>query len=892
MKKLLFFKSSSSSSGNNNGVLSNLTDKQVYWGNTSESWLSDHMADCSRKQILDGPSFSNGSCLLRSQSLSSSAFAEDKLGQQQQYDHQSRARTPEKKSKAKKCDRKTIGINRPCSSGSSRLHRDSSGSSSCSSNVSSQVIDRYIDGEQLLEIRKSRNSSNLGTGGRRHRPRARYTAPSSPTHSVKEINKSHSFRDGKGISLHFSSGDWVENGFGHESPRMVAKNVIERLSQTYVAPRSSSKGSDHHIPITNEEVFGGYMNRCPDSKLEMDESYKNCIFGGNSHGSNSSETEKNSDVELQRKLKEAEKRVMLLSESHEQESFICNGRFDASSLVRSVRCLKEEKIKLALEVSDLLRSRISERASSREELRIARAEMESKIEKLAKEKHEIQLGFEKEFNKRSTDWSIKLEKYRFEEKRLRDQVQELADQNVSLQREASSFNDKETENRSLTKYSEQQLKELTRRDEKLNDENRDLIQSLSESQEKYRAAVEDVACIRRNLEEKENECKELQSSVTRLLRMCTEQEKTIEGLRVGCSKEIEKKQSPEKNEQQVKKLQMEQMRLTGVELALRKEVESYRLEAYSLRHENIDLLNRLRGNGNDTIRLTFKLDNELQDRVCCLQNRGLSMLNEIIDVSSKLIEFIKGKTNHLQETQPGLESQFVVDSDLKIKGFIQGVESLARTLQTISGLLHEKSSLVASDSHLTSIDPIMSTKLNNQSSEEIIRSELKAETLVTSLLKEKLYSKEVEIEQLQAELAAALRGNEILRCEVQNSMDNISCLTHRLKDLQLQVARKEEDVRRLQSELEERMKEVSMLKGILVKVSRERDVTWEEVKQYNEKSMVLNSEISALRRRIQGLDEDILLKEGQITILKDTLSNYNTFDLLRSPNSMADFLLK
>ncbi|KAL4375899.1 hypothetical protein GQ457_02G023310 [Hibiscus cannabinus] len=896
MKKLLFFKSSSSSSGNNNGVLS---DKQVYWGNTSESWLSDqldHMADCSRKQISDSPSFGNDSCLLRSHSLSSTAFAKDELGQQscssakQQYDHRSRARTPEKKLKAKRRDTKTIGFDRPCSSGSSRRHRDSSGSS-CSSNVSSQVIDRYIDGEQLLEISKWKNSSNHGTGSRRHPPRARYTAPSSPTHSVRERNKSHSLRDGKGISLHFPSGDWVENVYGHESPRMVAKNVIERLSQTYVAPRSSSRGSDRHISITNEDAYGGYINRCPESKLEMDEPYKNCFFEGNSDGLNSSETEENSDVELQRKLKEAEERVLLLSKSHEQESFICNSRFDASSLVRSVQCLKEEKIKLALEVSDLLQSRISERASSREELRIARAEMESQIEKIEKEKHETQLGFEKEFNRRSNDWSIQLEKYRLEEKRLRDQVQELAEQNVSLQREVSSFNDKETENRSLMNYSEQQVKELTRRVEKLNDENRDLSQSLSESQEKYRAAVEDVASVRRKLEEKE-ECKELQRCVTRLLRMCTEQEKTIEGLRDGYSKEIEKKQSPEKNEQQVKKLQMEQMRLTGVELALRKEVESYRLEAYSLRHENIDLLNRLRGNGKNTIRLTFKLDNELQDRVCCLQNRGLSMLNEIIDVSSKLIEFIKGKVNHLQETQPGLDSQFVIESELKIKGFKHGVESLGRSLQTISGLLHEKSSSIASDSHLASIDPTMSTELNNQSSEEIIRSELKAETLVTSLLKEKLYSKEVEIEELQGELATALRGNEILRCEVQKSMDNISCLTHRLKDLQLEVPRKGEDVRRLEGELQESSKELTMLKGVLVKVSQERDLMWEEVKQYNEKTMVLNSELITLRNRLQSLDEDLLLKEGQITILKDTLSNYATFDLLATPNSMTDFLLK
>ncbi|XP_040966294.1 uncharacterized protein [Gossypium hirsutum] len=129
------------------------------------------MADYSWKLMSDSPSFSNASSL--------------------QYDHQSlcRAHMPEKKSKAKRCETEIISFERPCSSGSLRLHHDSSGSSSsCSSNVSAQVIDRYIDGEQLPEISKLRNSSTPGNGGRRHPPGARYTAPSSPTQSVKEKN--------------------------------------------------------------------------------------------------------------------------------------------------------------------------------------------------------------------------------------------------------------------------------------------------------------------------------------------------------------------------------------------------------------------------------------------------------------------------------------------------------------------------------------------------------------------------------------------------------------------------------------------------------------------------------------------------------------------------------
>jgi hypothetical protein len=68
-----------------------------------------------------------------------------------------------------------------------------------------------------------------------------------------------------------------------------------------------------------------------------------------------------------------------------------------------------------------------------------------------------------------------------------------------------------------------------------------------------------------------------------------------------------------------------------------------------------------------------------------------------------------------------------------------------------------------------------------------LQSELRAETLLTTLLREKLYSKELDLEQLHAELAAAVRGNDILKSEVQNALDTISCLTHKMKDLELQV---------------------------------------------------------------------------------------------------------
>ncbi|KAF3679564.1 hypothetical protein FXO38_02708, partial [Capsicum annuum] len=65
--------------------------------------------------------------------------------------------------------------------------------------------------------------------------------------------------------------------------------------------------------------------------------------------------------------------------------------------------------------------------------------------------------------------------------------------------------------------------------------------------------------------------------------------------------------------------------------------------------------------------------------------------------------------------------------------------------------------------------------------------ELKSENLLTTVLREKFYFEEMDIKQLQDDLAATVRGNDILKCEVQNALDALSCATPKLKYLELQV---------------------------------------------------------------------------------------------------------
>ncbi|XP_038893373.1 protein Daple isoform X2 [Benincasa hispida] len=825
MKKL-FFRSFGTGNGKHNLALPSTNESETHLEHPLEGRKSSSISDKagsspqstrSGKQIDDSERSSTGPKLRRTRSLSSAAFRDQgqidfygssdpsrspgnaSSGFKRQHEQSSRCQSPsrEMQFKAKQLemphDYYTSGPVRPCS----RTCYDSSGNSSNSvSSVSNRVLDRYIDGEQHQEINGSMNKCFQRNNGWRP-PRAQCLLHASTSASIKDKPRSYSSREAKSSHSRLLSGEVVEYGFGNDSPRSIAKNVVDRLSQHHVVPKATSKELDENIPITVTDIHSRSSNGCFDPNSDLatqpcfptDEPWET-VSGHIYESCKPGETNEDFDGELQKRAKEAEERVVFLSEELEQERFNQYRKFDVSDLIQIIKNLNGERFTLALEISNLLQSRIADRTCARKELRQANAELESRTLKLEKEKIELQVGLEKELDRRSSDWSFKLEKYQLEEEGLRGRVRELAEQNVSLQREVSSLNKMETENRSITTNLEQNILDLTARIDEKNEQNKYLQLNLSKLEEDYRGAIEGMDCIRKNFEEKEKECGELHKSITRLLRTCNEQEKTIDGLRERLSEQFGNIQPVEKLDKQFERLKMEQMRLTGVELALRKELESYRVEVDSLRHENIKILTRLKENGNESGAITFKLDNEMSARVYHLQNQGLVLLNESTQFCSKLLEFIKEKVGQFHPTKHrieyiknGLYGQFFLESEMKIRSFKHGIESLTMSLQKISMLLQAKSN---STSQSSGVDNAL--QLSCQYAEDGLRSELKAETLFSSLLREKLYSKELEMEQLQAELVTAVRGNDILKCEVQNGMDSLSCLTHKMKDLELQFS--------------------------------------------------------------------------------------------------------
>ncbi|EPS67107.1 hypothetical protein M569_07668, partial [Genlisea aurea] len=759
-------------------------------------------------------------------------------------------------------------------------------SSYSSSNISNNVLDRYIDGEQQQAGKcNARTSSCLKT----HFENGNHAEGKRPPRF--QFNGGHVSHDTRRLKPKsqpppppplFHDGAGTEHRVG--SPMKLAHHVVERLSQSQFYHPRKSEEFQSHSPITIQDIYkngsrqqqynndvassprseaavdywhrGGINDASDDHGEFSSQLLENQSFAGDKDGGESAGITAD-DLELYKKFRYAEERAADLAD--ELQSIQFKG-MSVPALIQTIRNEKDEKLKMAYEVSRMLEDRIAERASFREKLKLGMAELKVQCRRLEKEKDESQLALEKELDRRSNEWSTKLEKFQVEEQRLRERVRELAEQNVVLQREVSSSTETDTNARAKISNLEKQLSDSSFQLQEAMEKNSFLHRSLSEMQSKAKAAEEDRDCIRRNYDDKVSECKDMHRAVTRLQRTCNDQEKTIEGLRGLCEEDLGKKVSKEHLDLGFAKFHMEHVRLTGIEHSLRKEVESYRAETDSLRRENIDLLTRLKSSrkeGGEATATLFKLDRELQNRVNYFQNQLLSLLRESNQLGRKLFGHVKSKRSS--------ESELLVECEVKLQGVERAAENLTSSLDTISGILHDKS---------TENPPEVRSMATCF--------ELKAEILLSRLLHEKLYSKELETEQLRAELAASVRCNDILKSEMQNAEDDLSCIGHKMKELDLQVLKKEEAMSKLESEFQECRKELGILRGIIPKVSEERDMVWEEVKQAREKNMLLSSENDSLKKKIEALDEDILVKDGQINILKDSVSK--PFDFFAGPD--------
>ncbi|KAI4339224.1 hypothetical protein MLD38_024186 [Melastoma candidum] len=186
---------------------------------------------------------------------------------------------------------------------------------------------------------------------------------------------------------------------------------MEQLNQTTTFPKASFDDIEHGIPITIQDVYSGSSDKSSDRNFDvgspkgipMTEPYKAMKqihdeggFHTRKYGDLGSEDIKDDlDLELQVRDNEAKVSVALFSEELQDDLFFQDFSRDVPMLMQIIRNLFEERLSLATEVVDLLQSRITERLSGREELRMVKAELQLQNRGLEKEKKELQFGLER-----------------------------------------------------------------------------------------------------------------------------------------------------------------------------------------------------------------------------------------------------------------------------------------------------------------------------------------------------------------------------------------------------------------------------------------------------------------------------------------------------------------
>lgn len=601
------------------------------------------------------------------------------------------------------------------------------------------------------------------------------------------------------------------------------------------------------------------------------------------------------DEELEKRAKDAEDQAMLLSKELESLNWYnCTTTgigpkwppdLNVELLRQKFRKNCEEKKKLVLEVSSEIRSRLAERYAANEALTMIKGEIESRGRIMENEKNDLQLSLEKELDKRSNEWATMLEKIKLEERRLRDRVRDLAEQNVALQREVSSLNNREINLTTQVKEFEHHIDGYREKLENAENEIIQLRESLSESYKQTKQAEDDQESIKRSYKEKERENHELQKSVVRFQRLCKDQERTIEGYLQGLNDKANS--GAQDTDDCIAKLQREQLRLIGVEQVLRKDLENCRWEADALRRENTSLLERLRSREKGCGFGLIKLDQELRDRLDGLQAQSLSLLDEIILFAAKLLESFKKNIYSIDPSESSegeyskgqvaneKERNHALELEMAFQRLGRKVDSLKKSIRVQKEILKEKSHLSCSESLRQDAEDSEPWQLELESSETgdqfgELKQELKAETLLVKVLREKMCSREGDLERLQEEVVALITSQELLRNENSTLHEMLRSANQKEKDLEFLIEGKDNNIRHLHADLQECFKELTFLRGELPKVSKERDGIRQNAEQLSWQNMKLRAEIETLKKRIEKLDEDVLLKEGQLSILQES----------------------
>ncbi|MCO5599352.1 hypothetical protein L7F22_053453 [Adiantum nelumboides] len=602
-------------------------------------------------------------------------------------------------------------------------------------------------------------------------------------------------------------------------------------------------------PITANDTENGYPGSPPRPSIEYEERHHVSSYQDGDHSyetrltkshiiNPSSDEVSLYDVPdpLEAHARAYEEQAIMLGTGNELSdvlirTLVHDGGFEYDTLEIHIDVLRkefrkhiEDKKDLALKMAAELRARLLERVQAEEVLKRVMLETESKVRTMEREQVEMKSRFQEEIEESDSQWTSKYEKLRSKEKRLSERLKVILEEKVELHKELSALTiKKNTLVEEVQKY-QVCVKEFKAKAEESSQEavkiRKLLEESLRRSSERGgegKATEEDISALARQYRHKDREVMEKQKAVNKLQKLCKEQEKTIAGLRFALGEQADNAQLHGKGEFFVK-LQRELVRLSGIEQGLRKEVESYKAEALAAKRENATLVERLgtimRKLGNVAIRLADS-DGIDPDHVPSRTAKAYNRQEQ-------------GGIMRVEEIGDGQED----DLDLRASN---------------------------SNGEMAIVLLGRSPKSANTNALDVVTKGFKmsdVHDLIASRL-ESHYEEKEELEKLQEDFRILGHTKDRLQEEASNLHSALSLTNRRIHELETQLASKEEELGSMEEELG--------------RVREQKDDVQKEADFMGREAIQLSAQVDRLRRKIEKLDEDVMVKDGQLSILRGAL---------------------
>lgn len=262
----------------------------------------------------------------------------------------------------------------------------------------------------------------------------------------------------------------------------------------------------------------------------------------------------------------------------------------------------------------------------------------------------------------------------------------------------------------------------------------------------------------------------------------------------------------------------------------------------------------------------------------------LHSMNERLE---SLMDKLSERDRQLQEARADIarKDEVVTDLEATLSNLAKTVDSQSSRIMRLSKQNEDLTKVTQSQARQieefqTRIATAVDSKNKAEQELDIARKRLEdydkhleSQDLTSQLLLEKAEALEAELQDCQPQIATLLQQRGELALERTNLHHSLSDVNLRVTELEHRLADREETVMLQEATLEELRKEVDEGRKELILVKQERDEMQKEAEAMSREALRSSMEVEVLRRRVYQLDEDILLRDGQICILRGGLED-------------------